>query len=245
MRWPAIVVGCPGIFPGEHGGEAAGAADVLRDRGGGDAEVVEQHVPLALVVPLGVVVVLVVKLLSESRMPAADDAVVAEPRDRVVLLQRQGQELLAAAEGVEQAPVVEHLVQVVDVVGVVRDAPGLGVLLDMERRRLVDGVDQAPLQDRPLRRRPLPGRRNRNHAPVHSSDHLSGSFYQRLCHPFDLRILENRRPAYLVIRWEVNQRSSRSCSDCRVSRCASSSNRLCSSPGSASRSYSSPYGLSM
>ena len=169
---PAVVVGGLRVFPGEHRGEAAGAADVLRDRGGSDAEVVEQHVPLALVVPLGVVVVLVVELLSEPRMPAADDAVVAEPGYGVVLLQGPGQQLLAAAEGVEEPPVVEHLVEVVDVVGVVGDATRLGVLPDVQRGGLVDGVDQLPLQERPLRRRLPAGRRDRNQVPVDGPDHL-------------------------------------------------------------------------
>ena len=48
-----VVVWRFGVLPDQESGESASAAKVLRDRGVGQAHLVERHVGLAHVVPLG------------------------------------------------------------------------------------------------------------------------------------------------------------------------------------------------
>ena len=173
-----IVVGRLGILAHVHGGEAARPAHVLGTVRVGQAEVVERHVALALVMPLGAgglrqVVVLVVDLRVERPPQPAplaevhvelvvvapvDDAVVAPAGGRVPLLQRHLRHPLVRAHGVEQAPVGEPFVQVVHVVGEVQGAAGLGVLGEHGLGRLLHGFDQPPLHERPRRRRRQAGR---------------------------------------------------------------------------------------
>ena len=106
------------------------------------------------VVPLGVAgmdeaVVLAVDLLGEARVHAVDDAVVAEAGHGVPVLQGQLQDPLVRPHGVEQAPVVDHLVEVVHVVGVVGHAAALGVAAHAQLGRLFHHLEEAPLQQGP------------------------------------------------------------------------------------------------
>ena len=173
-----VVVGRLRVLADVHGGEAARAAHVFGAVRVGQAEVVERHVALALVVPLGdgrlrQVVVLVVDLRVERPPQPAplaqvhvelvvvapvDDAVVAPAGGRVPLLQRHLRHPLVGAHGVEQAPVGEPFVHVVHVVGEVQGAAGLGVLGEHRLGGLLHGVDQPPLHERPRRRRRQAGR---------------------------------------------------------------------------------------
>ena len=173
-----IVVGSLRVLAHIHGGEPARPAHVLGTVRIGEAEVVERHIAIALVVPLGnrrlrQVVVLVVDLrIERAQQPApfsevhvelvviapVDDTVVAPAGGRVPLLQRHLRHPLVRAHGVEQAPVGEPFVQVVHVVGEVQGAAGFGVLGEHGLGRLLHGVDEPPLHERPRRRRCQAGR---------------------------------------------------------------------------------------
>ena len=161
-----IVDGRFGVLAEEHVGEPSRTADVLGDRRVSQAEVVEGHVALAHVVPLGVAgmgdaEVLVVDVVLQPHrgramvvvevVDAVPVAVVEQPRRRVPVLERQVYETLVSSHVVEEAPVVRPLVVVVEVVRPVPRAASLGVLAAHHVRALLHEGDELQFEQRPRR----------------------------------------------------------------------------------------------
>ena len=151
-----VVVGGLGILAEEQPGEAAGSLQVggvARARG---AEHVEEVVPLPLVEP----VVPRLVLLDHHGVAVAAAVAAHRPGDGLEPPLAVGQEAVAPPEQVEERPVVEALVAVVEGVDALEVGRGrpkqvavrLRVSLQHPGRRLLDGVEQPPLQDGPGRR---------------------------------------------------------------------------------------------
>ena len=153
-----VVVGRLRVLAEEQPGEAPGPLDVGPVGRIGHAEHVEQVVALALVEP-----VVARLVLPHHHGVAVSGAVPAHLLvDGVELPLAVGQEPVAAAEQVEQGPVVEALVAVVQGVdalevgtrGPEQAAVRMGVSLEGPRRGVLDGVEEPALQHGPLRWRP-------------------------------------------------------------------------------------------
>ena len=170
---PVVRVPVGGLWVGadEHVGETPGAVDVFGDRRIGQTEAVEGHVALGMVVPLvdhaaagdpgrlllpAQAIVFIVQLWQHP----AEDRVAGRPVGagrRVPDHKGVVEDLAGAAHGVEDAPVVDLLVVVVDVVGVIQHAAGRRVLLDHQGRVAFADLDELALQQGPFGRRLDPG----------------------------------------------------------------------------------------
>ena len=155
-----VVVGGLRVLAGVEPGEELGAAGHLRDRRIGDAEVVEGHHALAEMMPLH-------RLLQVPELPprrgpedllvvveagAVDDVLVADASRGVPRGGRHLEEAVVGPHGIEQAPVVELLEEVVEVLGVEDRPAALGALAEPQPRRLLHLGDEIALQQGPGRR---------------------------------------------------------------------------------------------
>ena len=146
-----IVVGCLGIFVHVQSGKAFGAAQVLGYGRISQAEIVEPHVALALVVPFAgagrtQIVVLVVNLRFKARMLPAD-----ETAGRMPLLQRELQHPFAGPHGVKQTPVGCALVEIVDIVGIIERTAFFRVPVDHRFDGILHELDQMAFEKSPAR----------------------------------------------------------------------------------------------
>ena len=175
-----IVVRRLRVLAHEHGREAPRAVHVLGAGRLGQTKVIEGHVAFALMVPIrnpppsaavrrtlagrqGQAVILVVRLRElpgEKRIPPA-----ATARSRHRVPRADGQVVYApvGAQRIEEAPIVDPLIEVIYVVGEVDDAAGIGVLRHHHVGRLLHERDELPLQQRPRRRSSNLSSRQRRH----------------------------------------------------------------------------------
>ena len=140
-----IVIGSLRVFADEHRGKAPGPANVFRNGGIGQPEIVKERIALTLVVPFRRAVVFVVNLLTEARMDTAHDAIVTKPRDGIPLPQRAVTQFLVATYGVNQPPVVKQFIEVIHVIRVIRCSAALRILFQHQGSRRIDRIDEVTL----------------------------------------------------------------------------------------------------
>ena len=175
-----IVVRRLRVLAHEHGGEAPRAIHVFGAGRLGQTKVIEGHVAFALMVPIrnpppsaavrrtlagrqGQAVILVVRLRELPGKKRIPPAATARSRHRVPRADGQVVYAPVGAQRIEEAPIVDPLIEVIYVVGEVDDAAGIGVLRHHHVGRLLHERDKLALQQRPRRRGGDLGGRQRHH----------------------------------------------------------------------------------